>query len=81
MERYEYDAFGVCTIHTGAGPDMTWMTPDDPLAAQSAIGNPFLFTGRQYDPETGLYFYRARMYSPSLGRFLQTDPFGYSYHP
>jgi len=33
-----------------------------------------MFTGREYDAETGLYFYRARYYSPELGRFLQTDP-------
>jgi RHS repeat-associated protein len=31
---------------------------------------------RRFDPETGLYFYRARAYSTSLGRFLQTDPIG-----
>lgn len=29
------------------------------------------------DPETGLYYYRARYYSPKLGRFLQTDAIGY----
>jgi len=39
--------------------------------------NPFMFTGRQFDIETGLYYYRARYYSPDLGRFLQTDPVGY----
>jgi len=39
--------------------------------------NPFLFTGRRYDTETGLYFYRARYYNPTIGRFLQTDPIGY----
>jgi RHS repeat-associated protein len=33
--------------------------------------------GEQFDPETGLYYYRARYYSPQLGRFLQTDPVGY----
>ena len=36
-----------------------------------------MFTGRQFDIETGLYYYRARYYSPDLGRFLQTDPIGY----
>jgi len=39
----------------------------------SSIGNPYLFTGRQYDDETGLYYYRARYYKPAIGRFLQTD--------
>ena len=44
---------------------------------ESAIGNPYFFTGRRYDKETGLYYYRARYYSPELGRFLQHDPLGY----
>lgn len=39
-------------------------------------GSPFGYTGRQYDPETGLYQYRARYYSPRLGQFLSTDPIG-----
>jgi len=39
--------------------------------------NRFLFTGREFDAETGLYYYRARYYNPTLGRFLQTDPIGY----
>jgi len=40
-------------------------------------GNPYMFTGRRLDDETGLYYYRARMYHPELGRFMQTDPIGY----
>jgi RHS repeat-associated protein len=36
----------------------------------------FRYTGRRLDAETGLYYYRARYYSPTLGRFLQTDPVG-----
>jgi len=43
-----------------------------------AGGQPFRYTGRRYDAETGLYYYRARYYSPKLGRFLQTDPIGYA---
>jgi RHS repeat-associated protein len=44
----------------------------------SSIGNPYLFTGRRYDPEAGLYYYRARYYAYDIGRFLQTDPIGYT---
>ena len=39
--------------------------------------NRFLFTGREFDKETGLYYYRARYYNPEIGRFLQTDSVGY----
>ena len=41
-----------------------------------ATGAAFRYTGRRLDPETGLYYYRARYYSSTLGRFLQTDPIG-----
>ena len=35
------------------------------------------YTGRRFDEETGLYYYRARYYAPTIGRFLQSDPVGY----
>jgi RHS repeat-associated protein len=44
----------------------------------SSIGNPYLFTGRRYDDESGIYYYRARYYKPDIGRFLQTDPIRYA---
>ncbi|MEZ6186475.1 MAG: HYR domain-containing protein [Planctomycetota bacterium] len=40
----------------------------------SAVGNPYGFQGRRLDPETGLYYFRNRYYSPSEGRFIQRDP-------
>lgn len=43
----------------------------------SVFDNPYMFTGRRFDIETGLYYYRARYYKPEIGRFLQTDPIGY----
>ncbi len=57
--------------HYGPYGEGTNWTPSDALT-----GNPFRFTGRRVDPETGLYYYRARYYSPRTGRFLQTDPVG-----
>ena len=37
----------------------------------------FQYTGQAWLSEVGMYYYKARMYSPTLGRFLQTDPIGY----
>ncbi|MGC6331818.1 RHS repeat-associated core domain-containing protein [Rhizorhabdus sp. FW153] len=37
----------------------------------------FQYTGQIWLPELGMYYYKARIYSPTLGRFLQTDPIGY----
>ncbi|MBE7456587.1 MAG: RHS repeat-associated core domain-containing protein [Planctomycetia bacterium] len=48
-----------------------------PNRAFSPTGNPFLFTGRRLDAETGLYFYRFRTYHPTLKQFIQRDPLGY----
>ena len=36
--------------------------------------NPLRYTGRDFDSETGLYYYRARYYDPGVGRFLSEDP-------
>ena len=37
----------------------------------------FHYTGQILFPGTKLYYYKARIYHPKLGRFLQTDPIGY----
>ncbi|XP_058065056.1 tRNA(Glu)-specific nuclease WapA-like, partial [Anopheles bellator] len=34
----------------------------------------FLYTGQEWEPEIGLYNYRARLYDPDIGRFYQMDP-------
>ncbi len=46
--------------------------------APTMSGTTHGYTGQRYDSETGLYYYKMRMYSPKLGRFLQPDPLGYS---
>jgi RHS repeat-associated protein len=43
---------------------------------RSATGR-FMYTGQTFIPELGMYYYKARFYSPTLGRFMQTDPIGY----
>ncbi|MBQ1497627.1 MAG: RHS repeat-associated core domain-containing protein, partial [Sphingomonas sp.] len=43
----------------------------------TANGGRFQYTGQAWIPELGMYYYKARIYAPMLGRFLQTDPIGY----
>jgi RHS repeat-associated protein len=63
-ETYEYDVFGGVTIRDA----------NDQIQDTSLYDNPYMFTGRRLDSETGLYYYRARYYRPEIGRFLQVDP-------
>jgi RHS repeat-associated protein len=46
-------------------------------ASSGTIANPFQYTSREFDPETGLLNYRARYYDPTVGRFLSEDPIGF----
>ncbi|MBU1852947.1 MAG: RHS repeat-associated core domain-containing protein, partial [Candidatus Omnitrophica bacterium] len=41
------------------------------------VKNQYTYTAREFDEETDLYYYRARYYDPTLGRFIQPDPTGY----
>jgi len=43
----------------------------------SYYGHCFLFQGREYIRQLGIYDYRHRFYHPGLGRFIQTDPIGF----
>jgi len=61
---YTYDPYGNCLVGG---------------AACSGVNSvAYKYTGRRLDPETGLYYYRARYYDPVHGRFMQTDPVGYA---
>jgi RHS repeat-associated protein len=77
-EAYSYDSFGKTKIHTDKGSDGKWLIgDDDTISTSSVYSNRLMFTAREYDFETGNYYYRARFYSPTIGRFLQPDPIGY----
>lgn len=46
------------------------------IPASGNVGR-FQYTGQAWLPELGMYYYKARIYTPTLGRFMQTDPVGY----
>jgi len=64
LESYQYDVFGKATISDNSALPI----------ASSAFSNRFMFTGREWIAEVGLYDYRNRVYSAELGRFIQSDP-------
>lgn len=47
------------------------------IPAATNYSTRFSYTGQTWIPVVGMYYYKARMYSPTLGRFMQTDPIGY----
>jgi RHS repeat-associated protein len=53
-------------------------TYDEYGIPRSANIGRFQYTGQTWLAEAGLFYYKARMYSPTLGRFMQTDPIGYA---
>jgi RHS repeat-associated protein len=62
-ESYTFDIFGAASVFDSTGSPVT----TSPITR-------FLFTGREYLAEIGLYDCRNRVYSQTFGRFLQTDP-------
>src|SRR5262249_1052914 len=48
-----------------------------PSTSGQSSANSFEFTGREFDA-TGLFYYRARYYNPTLGRFISEDPIGFA---
>jgi RHS repeat-associated protein len=69
FERYRYTPYGERKV---LEPNFT-----DDGDNISDVGNPYTYTGRQLDGETGLYYYRARCYHAQLGRFVSRDPIMY----
>jgi len=77
---YHYDGLGSVTNLTDSTGQTSESYSYDAFgkpSTTSTLGNRYMFTGREYDTETELYYYRARYYSPTLGRFLQRDQLGY----
>jgi RHS repeat-associated protein len=74
---YQQDALGsVTSLSNSTGTLAGTYTYDSYGRLTSSTGtvvNPFQYTGREFDSETGIYYYRARYFDPSAGRFLSED--------
>lgn len=79
---YEQDGLGSATSLTNSSGALALTYTYDSFgkitASSGSVSNPFRYTGRDFDSETGLYYYRARYYDPTTGRFLSEDPLGTS---
>jgi RHS repeat-associated protein len=78
---YEQDGLSsVTSLSSSAGTLVNTYTYDSfgkLTASTGTLVNPFQYTGRELDPETGLYEYRARYYDQNVGRFKSEDPIGF----
>jgi RHS repeat-associated protein len=79
---YERDGLGSITSLSSSGGALantyTYDSFGKLIASSGTLTNPFQYAGRQLDPETGIYEYRARYYDESLGRFVSEDPGGFA---
>jgi RHS repeat-associated protein len=67
----------IIAVSNGAGTNIALNAYDEYGIPASTNSGRFMYTGQTWLPEVGLYYYKARVYSPTLGRFMQTDPIGY----
>jgi RHS repeat-associated protein len=74
---FKYNHLDQMTERTDASgtTDYVYDALGTPLTG-TAYGNPYLFTGRRYDPESQFYYYRNRYYDPRVGQFTTRDPIG-----
>lgn len=75
---YHSDHQGSVIAATDSAGAMLKTNTYDPYGVpDSANSTRFQYTGQIMVPDLGLYYYKARIYNPALGRFMQTDPIGY----
>jgi RHS repeat-associated protein len=78
---YQPDGLGsVTSLSNTAGALANTYTYDSfgkLTASTGTVVNPFQFTGRDFDSEIGLGYYRARYYDQNVGRFISEDPIGF----
>lgn len=67
----------IVAISNGTGASISTNSYDEYGVPGSGNAGRFQYTGQTWLPELGMYYYKARVYAPTLGRFMQPDPIGY----
>ncbi|MFL6845525.1 MAG: RHS repeat-associated core domain-containing protein [Allosphingosinicella sp.] len=67
----------IVAVTNSSGTTLSVNTYDEYGIPGSGNAGRFQYTGQTWLSELGMYYYKARIYSPTLGRFMQTDPIGY----
>lgn len=75
------ERMSVTGITSGSGALVTRNTYDEYGQPGSGNAGLFQYTGQMWLPQAQAYHYKARVYAPQLGRFMQTDPIGYGDGP
>ncbi len=76
---FHRDRLGSIIARTNNSGAVTQRYEYGPYGESAALaGTSFGYTGQRYDAESGLYNYKARYYTPAIGRFLQPDVIGYA---
>jgi RHS repeat-associated protein len=76
LEGYEYHPYGDPVIYRPGPNGVVEWGADDIIAATSSYSVVNLYTGREWDHESGLYHYRSRYMSPIMGKFISSDTIG-----
>jgi RHS repeat-associated protein len=73
--HYHGDHLGGTTVLTAQDGSVATEIAYDPWGVEIVgASEAYAFTGKEYEPDTGLYDFDARVYDPVLGRFLSPDP-------
>ncbi len=80
---YHADALGSIIAMTNQSGSIVQSAVYDTYGNIKSLSNPnliqpYAYTGREYDVESGFYYYRNRYYNPETGRFITKDPIGFA---
>jgi len=78
LERFTYSAYGEVSAWDGDWSPSNGFYGAGTSYPRSRFGLSYLFTGQRLDAESGIHYFKNRLYDPGVGRFMRRDPIGYA---